>query len=567
MSRSGILIVGAGPVGLALSLLLARQNVPSVVLDENEGTPVPRAARSCVLRRDTADLVAGLGCGSAVREDTGWLAWRTVRRRQPVDRTELCTGRVPDPASEPRAGHAAPAPPSVRSPHHLHQHTLQRELRAAAAAEGHITLVGGARLQALEQDASCVTAYTVPTPGDSDQGGHREPAGVWQGSHLIGCDGARSTVRKLLGIRFPGRTAVERYAVAAVRTELPWPGEALLHRDLPGLPGPNGRRGGEVTARPLPGGQWRLDWLLPPRGETVTPQTLLSLLDRTLTEWGEGTTPPFELLDTGVYTCHQRIARRWRADRVLLAGDAAHLLGALGTQAVDEGLRDAADLAWKLALVRRGEAGAALLDSYEAERRTAVMSRLRAVDQALPLVRGNGGLQALLPGGVRERRLTLLRDGHLGRGPLGAPAHYRRSPLAVPGSVPTAVSGTEPGGPVADVPVTALDGTRLRLRDRLGRDLLALLVAPGTRVWESRHWLSAGLMPRLAELVSALPLPTELLVTDQYPGTAAHTVLLIRPDGHLVAALAGENATQLHTCVATLREAAPAAASSDGARP
>ncbi|MCZ9338925.1 FAD-dependent monooxygenase, partial [Streptomyces sp. TRM76130] len=90
---------------------------------------------------------------------------------------------------------------------------------------------------------------------------------------------------------------------------------------------------------------------------------------------------------------HHRLARRWRAGRVLLAGDAAHLLGSLGAQGLDEGLRDADNLAWKLALAWHYGPNEALLDSYQAERRTAIAARLRAADQALPLLRGGGGLR------------------------------------------------------------------------------------------------------------------------------------------------------------------------------
>lgn len=81
------------------------------------------------------------------------------------------------------------------------------------------------RIDTLEQDPAGVTVHTrKPNPTR------------WRGSYLVGCDGARSTVRKLLDIRFPGRTAVERHAVAALRTELPWPGQAVLHRLPPGGP-------------------------------------------------------------------------------------------------------------------------------------------------------------------------------------------------------------------------------------------------------------------------------------------------------------------------------------------
>jgi 3-(3-hydroxy-phenyl)propionate hydroxylase len=103
-----------------------------------------------------------------------------------------------------------------------------------------------------------------------------------------------------------------------------------------------------------------------------------------------------------------------------------------------------------------------------------------------------------------------------------------------------------------------LDGSRARLRDRLGRDLLVVLIAPGTGVWESRHWLTAGLMPRLAKAVAALPTRAELLVAETYPGATAHSVLLIRPDGHLVTAMTGCRPAELYSYADLARGGPPA---------
>jgi 3-(3-hydroxy-phenyl)propionate hydroxylase len=135
----------------------------------------------------------------------------------------------------------------------------------------------------------------------------------------------------------------------------------------------------------------------------------------------------------------------------------------------------------------------------------------------------------------------------LGRGALGAPGAYADSPLA-PRHLEGEVSVDTPvGAPVADVRVTAEDGSFVQLRERLGRGaLLVLLIAPGTGVWDRKHWVTAGIMPRLAAAVAALPHPAELLVAESYPGAAAHTVLLIRPDGHLVTALGGVRPADLY---------------------
>ncbi|MFE3490880.1 MULTISPECIES: FAD-dependent monooxygenase [Streptomyces] len=527
-----VIVVGAGPVGLTLSLALAAQGVPSVLLDEGPGTEEPRPARTVVLREDSADLMGRLGCRELDRVGLRWSGWRSIRRKQLVRNVPLSGGG----GAEDDTALTGLLP----APLHVPQHELSAALRAAVDKAPLVQRVPLSRIDTLEQDPDGITVHT------------REPGSTWwRGSYLVGCDGARSTVRKLLDIRFPGRTAVERHAVAALRAELPWPDEAVLHRQPPWRTG-----GAEVSARPLPNGVWRLDWLLPPRGELVTPEALITRIRDTLAGWC-GETPAYELLDTGVHTLHHRLARRWRKQRAFLAGDAAHLLGAVGTQGLDEGIRDAENLAWKLAHVWHHGPAEHLLDSYQAERRAAVAARLRAADQSLPILRGGGGLRTLVPGAARGHD-TLLSDGHLGCGALGAPPSYSHSPLAPPHTEAHAAVGTPPGAPVADVTVTAPDGTTTRLRERLGQGHpLVVLVAPGTGVWDRRHWQTAGVMPRLTDAVAALPGSTELLVTESYPGASAHTVLLVRPDGHLVAAFGGVRPAELFTAARTALGGAP----------
>ncbi|WP_028802338.1 FAD-dependent monooxygenase [Streptomyces sp. 142MFCol3.1] len=532
-----VIIVGAGPVGLALALALARQEVPCVVLDEGPGKDEQRLARTVVLREDTVALVERLTGFPLSGLGFRWAGWRSMRRKQ-VTREITFGGEAP--AADHAAGTPGTASPrsvagagTYAAPLHITQHALTGALRDAIGDERLIKLAVDSRLDAIEQEPSGVTAHTKGSKGT-----------WWRGSYLVGCDGPRSTVRKLQDIRFPGRTAVERHAVAALRTELPWPGEALLHRTPPWRT--SSPSAAEVTARPLADDLWRLDWLLPPGKDLVTPDLLVTRVRETLAGWSGGPTPPYELLDTGVHTVHHRLARRWRAGRVFLAGDSAHLLGALGTQGLDEGLRDADNLAWKLALAWHHGPHESLLDSYQTERRAVVAARLRAADQALPLLRGGGGLRAYVPGSARGHD-ALLTDGHLGRGPLGAPGTYADSPLAPPRAESDTPVDTAPGAPVVDVRVTAEDGSFVGLRERLGRGvLLVVLVAPGTGVWERKHWVTAGIMPRLAAAVTALPHPAELLVAENYPGAAAHTVLLVRPDGHLVTALGGVRPADLY---------------------
>lgn len=244
-----VIIVGAGPVGLTLALALARQEVPSVVLDEGPGKDELRLARTVVLREDTVALVERLT--GLPLDDAGfhWAGWRSMRRKQVMREiafgespgspegaggatgprvTEAAWGEGPRGAvaargTGPSRGAESPADgEEFTAPLHIAQHALTGALREAIIHERLIKVAAHSRLDTVEQDPSGVTAHT------------RGPKGTWwRGSYLVGCDGPRSTVRKLQDIRFPGRTAVERHAVAALRTELPWPGEALLHRMTP----------------------------------------------------------------------------------------------------------------------------------------------------------------------------------------------------------------------------------------------------------------------------------------------------------------------------------------------
>lgn len=539
-----VIVAGAGPTGLALALCLARHDVPVILLaedgpDSTSGHP----ERTAVLRPETADLLARIGYTGVHSDAARWSAWRTLRRRQEVQYVAFDDAPAGQPAPGAPTADDAAQHRGEPSPLHLPQDRLRRGLSAALAGHPLVTLVRDGRLDVLEQDGHGVSAHTRET--DST------PGTWWRGSYLVGCDGPRSTVRKLLDVRFPGRTAVDRYAVAALRVGLPDPDTALLHRDPPG------DRGTETTVRPLPNGIWRIDWSMRPDGPPLTADTLVARIRGTLAALCAGAVPPYDLLGTSEYPVHQRLARQWRVGRAFLAGDAAHLLGALGTRGVEEGLLDAENLAWKLAVAWHQGASDTLLDSYQSERRGAVGARLRAADQALPLLRAEGALHALrqsMLSGSGSRHAQLLTDGHVGRGLLGGLPTYVRSPLTPPAArggrsagSPTALpAGAAPGSLVDDVPVIGLDGERGRLRDRLGRGLLVVLVAPGTGVWESRHWLTAGLMPQLSAAVSALPTRAELLITESYPGATAHTVLLIRPDGYLVGAMTGCRPAELY---------------------
>ncbi|MFE0459741.1 FAD-dependent monooxygenase [Kitasatospora sp. NPDC058965] len=549
-----VIVVGAGPVGLAMALALARHEVPSIVLDQGSGV-CPEGPRSTVIGAETAAFLERLGYPRAASDAARWDRLTVWRRRQEVLRLDLSDHPVL----------------------HLSQHRLQRGLRDAASATALIQLVPHARVEEIDQDRDGVSVRTRHPQDGTDT--------WWRASHLVGCDGARSSVRKLLAIRFPGRPAVDRHAIATVRVDLPFAGEARLHREPPW------RGDREASARPLPDGLWRLDWRLPPSRPAadapvdphatwpglVTGDTLVTRVKSTLTGWC-GQLPRYELLAAADHTAQQRLAARFRSGRCFLAGDAAHLHGALGMQNLVDGLRDVDNLAWRLACAWHlppafgredphsggPQPGGSLLDGYEAERRGAVGARLRAVDQTMPLLRPLRGWahtrRSLLTGSFRKHA-PLLADGLLGTGRFGGAPAYPVAPSGVPSQRGTgrgtalteSLPATAPGVLVPDLPVLTTDGTPDRLYARLGSTFLLLLVAPGTAVWSAERWLGAGLMPRLAEVAAALPVPAEVLVTEEYPSAGPHTVLLVRPDGHLVGTTQGARAEDLQALAAGAR--------------
>ncbi|WP_199790527.1 FAD-dependent monooxygenase, partial [Streptomyces ipomoeae] len=157
-----VIIVGAGPVGLALALALARQEVPSVVLDEGPGKDEQRLARTVVLHEDTAALLERLSGVPLAEAGFRWAGWRSMRRRQVMRQVRFQEGEETDPqvgAGGPRDGsediveRTAGLPPL-----HIPQHVLTTALRDAIAGERLVKIAVESRVDAIEQETSGVTA-------------------------------------------------------------------------------------------------------------------------------------------------------------------------------------------------------------------------------------------------------------------------------------------------------------------------------------------------------------------------------------------------------------------------
>ncbi|BCK56258.1 oxygenase [Nocardia wallacei] len=330
-----------------------------------------------------------------------------------------------------------------------------------------------------------------------------------QASWLIGCDGAHSRVRKSAGIKFAGAPLSEQFLLADVDGDFPFSRDAIQTY----LSSEN-----SISVIPLPGGVWRL--IASTASESgdepdsaVVQQRLMTILEE-LT--GCNSSIVRNVGWASSYRIQRRLADSYRRDRILLAGDAAHIHSPFGGQGINTGLGDAENLAWKLALVAAGRADHRLLDSYEAERRPVASKVLRSTTSSTALVLGTSTPAKLFR---RCVLLPLLRSARVQRHIVEQAAQlnlsYRGGPLASPGRRNRHFAG---GGRVLDMNCRRTDGSETHLHVEL--DGHWVLIEPVAAESTAR---AAVLRTIGADAVTIL---------ERADGRSPES-LLVRPDGHL----------------------------------
>jgi 4,5-epoxidase len=423
-----VIVIGAGPTGLALACGLRSAGIEVRVLDKAAGPAV--TSRALGLQPRGVEVLDRLGA-------LGDLPERALPIQQivvTVSGRELARLRIGQ-SMERLGGRTALL---------ISQAEIERALRDRLAA------LGGS----VEWDRE-VTHVTAATDGVMVRlaDGHEIQAG-W----AIGADGAHSVARKTMGVGFPGAPLIENFLLADAHADLDRPRDSTYAW----------LRGTEMlVAFPLPGADlWRVmapspqSWAAEP-----APDDIVAHLRARLAAEAGGTMRSVEW--TSSFRIQRRIVDGYRRGRVLLAGDAAHIHSPFGGQGMNTGIGDAENLAFKLALVISGRADAGLLDTYGDERRPV----------AEGVIATTSGLTEFL---VSDRRAArLLRDrvivGLLNRQWLqrliaerGSQLHvsYRRGPLGAGRS--GLLPGLRPGDRVADRTCTRVDGTAARLYDALG---------------------------------------------------------------------------------------------------
>ncbi|MGY3334876.1 2-polyprenyl-6-methoxyphenol hydroxylase-like FAD-dependent oxidoreductase [Streptomyces filamentosus] len=516
--ETDVLVVGGGPVGLALGLDLAWRGVDFVLVEAGDGrighpkvsTVGPRAME--LLRRwGVADAVRGAGWPPGHTLD---VAWVTAVGGHELHRLPLGTA-----AGRPVPAHT-PEPEAICPQHWLVPLLLRR---LGVRPDGPVRL--GTRLTGFEQGPDGVRASLT------DAAGTRTTV---RARYLVGCDGAASPVRKACGIASP-----ERHPTRTLRN--------VLFR-APDLADRLGARAALVHFVTEPGGLRYPLRAMDGRGlYRLTcppgPADALRVVRRAL-----AVDVPVQVLSDTEWHLTHRVADRYRDGRVLLAGDAAHALSPSGGFGLATGIGDAADLGWKLAAELAGWAGPGLLDTYGTERRPVAVAGLEESHRNLRRTLDRRLSPALLEDSPRgeEARAVLGRQiaasdpGREFDAPDAHFAHRYRSPVIADGpGAPEDPEGTgRPEGTGWDgVAVTGGRAPHLWLEpgrsvlDLFGREFVLLRLGPdGPEAAKDTEGTRALVRAFTARRV---PLRVRRVRGEEAARRYGRPYVLVRPDGHI----------------------------------
>jgi len=504
-----LIVVGAGPVGLAAAIDARLQGLPVLVLDDDKTVSV--GSRAVCYAKRSLEILDRLGIAElACQLGVSWNIGRTFLEEDEVYQFNL----VPD------AGHKRPGMINLQQ-YHIEEMLIARALELGADIR-------------WQHKVTAVTRHdehstlTVETPD-----GTFDIEADW----LVVADGARSPIRRHLGLDIEGRVFQDRFLIADVIMKADYPAERWFWFDPPFHPNQS------VLLHKQSNNVWRIDfqlgWDADPE-EEKKPEKVIPRLQAML-----GDERPFELEWVSIYTFQCRRMTDFRHGRVLFVGDAAHQVSPFGARGANSGFQDADDLMWKLALVIQGQAPDKLLDTYALDRQFAadenIMNSTRSTDFITPKSRTSKTF--------RNEVLALARHYPFARklvnsGRLSVPSFLTQSLLNTP-DVDSFAGVMVPGGPMDDAPVQA-NGQDGWLLDHVGNQFGLMLfadAAPSDDVLAQLQVLAAAPVPARPLIIAPLALDVpgvDVLVDaqgwvakryDAQPGTA----YLLRPDQHVAA--------------------------------
>ncbi|CRL14849.1 FAD-dependent oxidoreductase [Phaeobacter italicus] len=491
--RHPVVVIGAGPVGLAAAIDLAQQGVGVVVLDDND--KVSFGSRAICFSKRTLEIADRLGLGDPlVDKGVQWNLGKVFFDDRKVYEFNLL----------PEEGHKRPAFINLQQ-YYFEEYMVQR-VRDLQEQGAPIEIRGRNKVSAIGTHDDHVT-LEIDTP----EGSYNLEAD-W----LIACDGAGSPTRQMLGLDFVGRVFEDNFLIADVIMEADFPTERWFWFDPPF------NKGQSALLHKQPDGVWRIDlqlgWDIDKEREK-RPENVIPRIREML-----GEDVKFELEWVSIYTFQCRRMEKFRHGRVIFAGDAAHQVSPFGARGANSGLQDTDNLCWKLKLVLDGQADESLLDTYDVERIHGADENILNSSRSTDFITPKSEMSRVL----RDAVLDLSEQYEFARplvnsGRLSLPCTYEGSPL----NSADALNGPErsaPGSPCPDAPLG--DGYLLpQLADRF---TLLTINADAPDSFEE-----AGItVHRLA--LSTQDDKTRAL-RERYLGDNDSAVYLIRPDQHVAA--------------------------------
>ena len=491
--RHPVVVIGAGPVGLAAAIDLAQQGVGVVVLDDND--KVSFGSRAICFSKRTLEIADRLGLGDPlVDKGVQWNLGKVFFDDRKVYEFNLL----------PEEGHKRPAFINLKQ-YYFEEYMVQR-VRDLQEQGAPIEIRGRNKVSAIGTHDDHVT-LEIDTP----EGSYNLEAD-W----LIACDGAGSPTRQMLGLDFVGRVFEDNFLIADVIMEADFPTERWFWFDPPF------NKGQSALLHKQPDGVWRIDlqlgWDIDKEREK-RPENVIPRIREML-----GEDVKFELEWVSIYTFQCRRMEKFRHGRVIFAGDAAHQVSPFGARGANSGLQDTDNLCWKLKLVLDEQADESLLDTYDVERIHGADENILNSSRSTDFITPKSEMSRVL----RDAVLDLSEQYEFARplvnsGRLSLPCTYEGSPL----NSADALNGPErsaPGSPCPDAPLG--DGYLLpQLADRF---TLLTINADAPDSFEE-----AGItVHRLA--LSTQDDKTRAL-RERYLGDNDSAVYLIRPDQHVAA--------------------------------
>ncbi len=511
--RRPLVIVGAGPIGLTAAIDARLKGQEVLLFDEDNSVSV--GSRAVCYAKRTLEILDRLGVGDTlVNKGVCWNVGRTFVQEEEVYQFNL----VPEP------GHKRPGMIN------LQQYYFEEDLVSRALAVGvDIRWKHSVQKVVPHDNFAHLTIDTPDGPFDIEAD--------W----LVVADGARSPIRRALGLEVEGRVFMDRFLIADIVMKADFPAERWFWFDPPFHPGQS------VLLHKQSDNVWRIDfqlgWEADPE-EQKKPENVIPRLKAML-----GEDRPFELEWISIYTFQCRRMKEFRHGRLLFVGDAAHQVSPFGARGANSGIQDADDLVWKLKLVIDGLAPERLLDTYSQDRMFAadenLLNSTRSTDFITPKSRVSKTF--------RDATLALAKHHLFARklvnsGRLSVPSFLTQSALNTP-DIDLFTGDMVPGAPMSDAPLS-LKGAPAWLLDQMGGQFQLLVFA-------DEPALSLSMTASLAEL-AAWPIPVlPLLVCRQDFGVAAGvslptvidehgliaqrydaqsgTCYLIRPDQHVAA--------------------------------